>query len=164
MVRRPALFGGLIALALVAPADAEVTRFNVLERTMPAFQGRSFGAAGQVEKITASATIALDPANPRNAVLVDLDRAPRAGDGKVEATSEVIILRPANPNGILLFELPNRGRRLISAWFDNSSIQGSVRLDQADDAGRGFLLSQGYTLVWAGWQADAPTGAGMLGI
>ncbi len=164
MVRRPALFGGLIALALVAPADAEVTRFNVLERTMPAFQGRSFGAAGQVEKITASATIALDPANPRNAVLVDLDRAPRSGEGKVEATSEVIILRPAYPNGILLFELPNRGRRLISAWFDNSSIQGSVRLDQADDAGRGFLLSQGYTLVWAGWQADAPTGAGMLGI
>ena len=164
MVRRPALFGGLIALALVAPADAEVTHFNVLERTMPALQGRSFGGAGQVEKITASATIALDPANPRNAVLVDLDRAPRSGEGKVEATSEVIILRPAYPNGILLFELPNRGRRLISAWFDNSSIQGSVRLDQADDAGRGFLLSQGYTLVWAGWQADAPTGPGMLGI
>ena len=76
----------------------------------------------------------------------------------------VVILRPAYPNGILLFEIPNRRRRLISAWFDNRSIQGSVRLDQADDAGRGFLLSQGYTLVWAGWQADAPAGAGLLSI
>ncbi|HTO59982.1 MAG TPA: alpha/beta hydrolase domain-containing protein [Bradyrhizobium sp.] len=164
MARHPALLGGLIALAFMTSAHAEVTRFNVLERTAAALQGRSFGAASQVEKITASATIALDPANPRNAVIADLDRAPRNADGKVEATSDVIILRPAHPNGILLFEIPNRGRRLISAWFDNSSIQGSVRLDQADDAGRGFLLSQGYTLVWAGWQADAPAGSGMLGI
>lgn len=164
MVRHPALLSGLIALALATPANAEVTRFKVLERTASALQGRGFGAAGQVEKITASATIALDPANPRNAVIADLDRAPRNADGKVEATSDVVILRPAYPNGILLFEIPNRGRRLISAWFDNSSIQGSVRLDQADDAGRGFLLSQGYTLVWAGWQADAPAGAGLLSI
>jgi Alpha/beta hydrolase domain len=164
MVCHPALLSGLIALALATPANAEVTRFKVLERTASALQGRGFGAAGQVEKITASATIALDPANPRNAVIADLDRAPRNADGKVEATSDVVILRPAYPNGILLFEIPNRGRRLISAWFDNSSIQGSVRLDQADDAGRGFLLSQGYSLVWAGWQADAPAGAGLLSI
>ncbi|MGV7212326.1 alpha/beta hydrolase domain-containing protein [Bradyrhizobium sp. UFLA05-112] len=164
MIRYAALLSGLIALACSTPASAEITRFNVLDRTTSALQGRSFGPAGQVERITASATIALDPANPRNAVITDLDRAPRNVDGKVEATSDVVILRPAHPNGILLFEIPNRGRRLISAWFDNSSIQGSIRLDQADDAGRGFLLSQGYTLVWAGWQADAPTGAGMLGI
>src|ERR1044072_3117716 len=131
MLRHAALLGGLIALALAAPAKAEVTRFNVLERAASALQGRGFGAAGQVEKITASATIALDPANPRNAVIADLDRAPRNADGMVEATRYFFILRPAHPNGILLFEIPNRGRRLISAWFDNSSIQGSVRLDQA---------------------------------
>jgi hypothetical protein len=166
MVRTPALLSGLIAVAVAVAtqANAEVTRFDVRERIASALQGRSFGAAGQVEKITASATIALDPANPRNAVIADLERAPRNADGKVEATSDVAILRPAHPNGILLFEIPNRGRRLVSAWFDNSSIPGSVRLDQADDAGRGFLLSQGYTLVWAGWQPDAPAGAGLLGI
>jgi hypothetical protein len=86
MVCHPALLSGLIALALATPANAEVTRFKVLERTASALQGRGFGAAGQVEKITASATIALDPANPRNAVIADLDRAPRNADGKVEAT------------------------------------------------------------------------------
>ncbi|SFP54689.1 hypothetical protein SAMN05216330_10890 [Bradyrhizobium sp. Ghvi] len=164
MVRHRALLSGLIVLALATSAKSEVTRFNVLERTTSALQGRSFGAAGQVEKIAASATIALDPANPRNAVIADLERAPRNAEGKVEATSDVIIVRPAHPNGILLFEIPNRGRRLISAWFDDSSIKGSVHLEEADDAGRGFLLAQGYTLVWAGWQADAPTGPGLLGI
>ena len=68
-------------------------------------------------------------------IFVDLDAsAPlvwtsfRNADGKVEATSDVVILRPAYPNGILLFEIPNSGRRLISAWFDNSSIQGSVSM------------------------------------
>lgn len=94
MVRHPALLSGLIALALATPANAEVTRFKVLERTASALQGRGFGAAGQVEKITASATIALDPANPSNAVIIDLDRAPRNADGKAEATSDVVILRP----------------------------------------------------------------------
>ena len=63
MVCHPALLSVLIALALATPANAEVTRFKVLERTASALQGRGFGAAGQVEKITASATIALDPAN-----------------------------------------------------------------------------------------------------
>jgi hypothetical protein len=94
MVRDPALLSGLVAFALITSAHAEVTRFDVLERTVPALQGRSFGAAGQAEKITARATIALDPANPQNAVVTDLDRAPRTADGKVEATSDVVILRP----------------------------------------------------------------------
>ena len=67
MIRYPALVSGLTALALATSANAEVTRFKVLERTAFALQGRGFGAAGQVEEITASATIALDPANPRNA-------------------------------------------------------------------------------------------------
>lgn len=39
-------------------------------------------------------------------------------------------------------------------------LQGT-RLERAEDAGRGFLLSQGYTLVWAGWQADAPGNPGI---
>ena len=83
MVRHRALLSGLIVLALATSAKSEVTRFNVLERTTSALQGRSFGAAGQVEKIAASATIALDPANPRNAGIADLERSPRNADGKV---------------------------------------------------------------------------------
>src|SRR5947209_8711815 len=99
MVCKAALSCGLIVIALTTSAHSEVTRFNVVERTSSALQSRIFGAAGQVERITANATIALDPANPHNAVIADLDLASRNPDGKVEATTDVVILRPAHPNG-----------------------------------------------------------------
>ncbi|QEI09268.1 hypothetical protein FXN63_11925 [Pigmentiphaga aceris] len=72
-----------------------------------------------------------------------------------------MILRPAKPNGTLIVEAPNRGRKLIGTMLEESSIANSSRLQAPEDAGNGFLLSQGYTLAWIGWQADVPAGAGM---
>src|SRR5919107_843931 len=98
--------GGLdmrtIALALglgvlVSPATAEVVRFELTTPPRPALGGASFGSTGPYEEIRGSATIALDPADPRNAVIADLDRAPRNAQGRVEAVADVIILRPADP-------------------------------------------------------------------
>jgi hypothetical protein len=159
---------GLLALGAAAgtaaPALAEVTRFEVLSREAAALGGRSFGERGQAEKITARATIALDPADPRNAVIVDLDRAPRNAQGRVEATTEVVILRPARPNGTLLFEVLNRGRKLVTGWTQDTDAAPAIRLEQASDAGNGFLLEQGFTVVWAGWQHDLPEGQGLLRI
>jgi len=101
-------------LALPAPvARAEVTRFEVLAREAPALGGREFGPRGAAEKITARATIALDPADPRNAVIADIALAPRNAEGRVEAVTDVVILRPARPSGTLLFEVLNRGRKLL---------------------------------------------------
>ncbi|MCR0985618.1 alpha/beta hydrolase domain-containing protein [Roseomonas populi] len=145
-------------------ALAEVTRFEVLSREAPALGGRSFGARGQAEKITARATIALDPANPRNAVIADLDRAPRNAEGRVEATTDVVILRPARPNGTLVFDVLNRGRKLLTGRTLDTDTAASSRLDRAEDGGNGFLLDQGFTLVWAAWQADAPGEAGAMRI
>ncbi|MBC9206770.1 hypothetical protein IBL26_07970 [Roseomonas aerophila] len=153
------------ALGCAAPALAEVTRFEVLSREAAALGGRAFGArGGQAEKITARATIALDPADPRNAVIADLDRAPRNAEGRVEATTEVVILRPAQTNGTLLFEVLNRGRKLVTGWAQDTDAAPAIRLERAEDAGNGFLLEQGYTLVWAGWQHDLPAGQGLLRI
>ncbi|MBE7248625.1 MAG: hypothetical protein INR63_27080, partial [Actinomycetospora chiangmaiensis] len=149
--------GGLVA----GPAGAEVTRFETVTAEKPALQGRSFGARGQAEKITGRATIALDPADPHNAVIADIARAPRNADGRVEATADVVLLRPERPNGLLLVEIPNRGRKLIGPLVEGSSTEASGRLERADDAGRGFLLSQGYTLAWIGWQGDIAPGTGM---
>lgn len=152
----------MMALALgaaLAPcARAEIIRFDVQSREQPALQGRVFGASGAAEKITARATLALDPADPHNAVIADLDRAPRDAAGRVEAVTDVVILRPAHPNGTLLFEVVNRGLKLVPGATDDTDTAASSRLENADDAGTGFLLTQGYTLVWAGWQADAPSG------
>ena len=155
----------LLRLALLAvvitPAQADVVRFEQLSADRPAFQGRAFGDHGTVEKITARATVAIDPSDPRNAIIADLAAAPRNAQGRVEATADVVILKPARPNGVMLLDIPNRGRKLLGALIEESAVDASSRLEQASDAGRGFLLSQGYTVVWVGWQADLPAGGGM---
>ena len=150
----------LLLLLLTGPARAEVTVFDILTRT-PTAAGRVFGAAGAYETITARATIALDPADPHNAPIVDLALAPRNAAGRVEAVTDVTILRPEHPNGTLLFEVVNRGRKLLPGWLNDTDAAAGSRLASAADAGTGFLLDQGFTLVWAGWQLD--TGHAALG-
>ena len=145
---------------------AEVIRFDVLER-VPAFAGRSFGDVGPYERITARATIALDPADDRNAIIADLALAPRDADGKVEATADVVILRPADPargNGTLLLDVPKRGRKLAPQLFDDSTQPGANQAQAGDDAGIGFLHRSGFTMVWVGWQADIPSKPGQLAL
>jgi hypothetical protein len=159
---------GAIAAACLLPAttQAEIVRFDITER-VPAFAGRSFGEVGPYERITAKATIALDPADDRNVVITDLAQAPRDADGKVEATADVVILRPVDPahgNGTLLLEVPNRGRKLAPQLFDDSPQPGANNAQGADDAGIGFLHRQGYTMVWVGWQGDIPSKPGQLAL
>ena len=148
-----------LALFLVfasIPANAEVVKFEIISRQDSAIEGREFGQAGLVEKITGRAIVALDPQDPRNAVIVDLSLAPRNAEGRVETVTDVVILRPQRQNGTLLFEVLNRGRKLMPGWTQDTDTNASIRLEQASDAGNGFLLESGYTLVWAAWQADAP--------
>ena len=149
--------------AWVPAAVAEVTRFDVISTARPALEGRSFGSFGMAERITARATIAVDPGDPRNAVIADLALAPRNADGRVEAVADVVILRPAaGGNGALLVELPNRGRKAMPQLFDDAPDGPAQRLEQVDAAGRGFLLGQGYTLAWIGWQAGLAPGPDIL--
>src|SRR4029450_6790535 len=158
------------AIAAVCPPPvalrAEVIRFDIVER-VPAFAGRSFGDVGPYERITARATIALNPSDDRNSVITDLAQAPRNPDGKVEATADVVILRPTDPargNGTLLLDVPNRGRKLAPQLFDDSSQPGANNAQGADDAGIGFLHRQGYTMVWVGWQGDIPSRPGQMAL
>jgi len=54
----------------------------------------------------------VDPKDPLNAVIVDIDLAPRNAHGKVEYSSDFQLLLPMNPaqgNHRLLFEITNRG-------------------------------------------------------
>ncbi len=109
---------------------AEVTQFSVIATDRPALDGRSFGAYGTAEKITARATIAVDPNDPHDAVIADIGLAPRNAQGLVEATAEVVILHPAGGgNGTLLLELPNRGRKLMPMLFDDALKAPAQRLE-----------------------------------
>ena len=126
-------------------ANAEVIRFEMLQSSA-AFEGRSFGSVGPYVKITGRATIAVDPADPRNAIIADIDKAPRDERGLVEATVDVVLLRPADPlraNGTLLVDIPNRGTKLAPQLFDDSVKPGSNDAEKAADAGIGFLHGQG---------------------
>jgi hypothetical protein len=140
-----------VALALVAgasPALAQVSRFEVTEDA-PAFAGRHFGAIGAYRRITARATVALDPADPHNAIIADA-AAPRNADGRVEATADVVIFTPADSaaaSGTMLLDVPNRGRKLAPELFDDSPQPGATRAEQAGDAGNGFLALLGFTVA-----------------
>ena len=163
---RKLVTAGIAACLVPTALWAEVVRFDIVER-VPAFAGRSFGDVGSYERITARATIALDPADDRNAIITDLALAPRTAEGKVEATADVVILRPADPaygNGTLLLDVPNRGRKLAPQLFDDSAQPGANQAQAADDAGIGFLHRNGYTMVWVGWQADIPSKPGQMAL
>ena len=139
-----------------------MTRFEAQGAAAAAFGGQEFGPAGRYERIVANATIALDPADARNAVIADLALAPRNAAGKVEAVADVIILRPAEAargNGTLLLEVPNRGREIIGQLMNDTP--GANLLSGGTNPGNGHLMRQGYTLAWIGWQADSPAGQGL---
>lgn len=148
-----------LTLSAAQSALADVTQFEVLSTAAPALQGRTFGDRGTATKITARATFAIDTKDPRNQVITDLALAPHNASGQVTGVADVVILRPERPNGTLLVEVPNRGRKLIGAGFDDAPAQYG-QLTNASDAGKGFLLAQGYTLAWIGWQGDVPLSDG----
>src|SRR4249920_1128933 len=100
--------------ALTQPAAAKVVKFEVVRTESPAFEGRSFGVVGTYDRIIGRATIAVSPTDPHNAVIADIDRAPRNAQGLVEAVTDVEILRPtvaANGNRALFYDVVNRGAK-----------------------------------------------------
>jgi Alpha/beta hydrolase domain len=156
------LTAGVTGLAY--PSAAKVVKFEIVRVESPAFEGRSFGAVGTYDRIIAHATIAVAPDDPHNTVIVDLDRAPRNAQGMVRAVTDVEILRPtiaANGNRRLFYEVLNRGGKLGLALFNDNPVVVND-LVKAADAGNGFLMNRGYTVVWSGWQGDIAPGAGRM--
>jgi hypothetical protein len=134
-------------------AQAEIVRLEV-EKPVPAFEGRAFGDVGAYELVKGRAYGELDPKDPRNAAIADIDLAPKNGRGKVEYSTEVQILRPADSsrgNHRLLYEVLNRGNKLILRDFNDAPAGNNVLVKDA--AGSGFLFDRGYTMVWTGWQS-----------
>jgi hypothetical protein len=151
-------------IAFTSPSAAKVVKFEIVRVESPAFEGRSFGSVGTYDRIIARATIAVAPDDPHNTIIVDLDRAPRNAQGLVEAVTDVEILRPtvaANGNRRLFYEVLNRGGKLGFALFNDIPVVVN-NLAKAADAGNGFLMNRGYTVVWSGWQGDILPGAGRM--
>ncbi len=143
-------------------AAAEVVRVDIAKR-QDVLGGRTYGVVGAYEWLEGRAHFALDPNNPLNDNIVDLKLAPRNAQGLVEFSADVSILRPkvaANANGVVIFDVVNRGRPTVLEYLnrgDRTAAPGS-----GEFFGDDFLLKQGNTLVWLGWQQDLPAAAGMM--
>src|SRR3989337_1999005 len=107
--------------------SAMLTRL-VITRREPFANGQEFPVTGAYEKLVGKIYGEVDPKNRLNKIIVNLGKAPRNRRGRVEYSGDFCILKPvdmARGNGKIFY-----------------------------DAGNGFLMRQGYTVVWCGWQGD----------
>lgn len=143
-----------------------ITRIVIDELQNPTFGGVSFGEADRYEKLKGRAYGELDPESPLNTVIRDLGLAPRNAHGRVEYVTDFYILKPVEArrgNQVLLCDVTNRGNKITYVplnfpfkappQFPPVNNPGSV-----EDAGTGYLMHQGYTIVWTGWDATAAPG------
>ncbi len=94
----------------------------------------------------------VDPSDPRNAIITDIESAPRNADGMVVYSMDVVITKPVDlskGNHSILHDVPNRGS-IRNTDFNLGASATSV--------GDGFLEQQGYTLVDSGWEGDITSG------
>ena len=164
-MERRTLFFAAAALLAAAPASARVARFVVTQvRTFA--DGTSFGSVGQYQRLDGTAYFEVDPRDPHDAVIVNLDKAPKNAGGKVEFNAPFFILKPtirSRGNGKIFYVINNRGNKQPLGYFNyvgagpgiNNPITGA-------DAGDGFLMRLGYTVVDAGWQGDVAPGNNRL--
>jgi len=140
MILRPLCLAAGVLLS-VSAAHADVVKLVVEKREPFTNAGRPY------EKLTGRFYGELDVQHPLNAIITDLEHAPRNARGRVEYSATFTILKPVDmtgATGVLVYQVPNRGR---------AGIEGGGYF--AD------FRAQGHVLVASGWQADIASGAGI---
>jgi hypothetical protein len=138
---------GLVLLAQIA--SAEVVRVEIRRRD----------DAGTHQRLIGRVFFEVDPALPANQQIADLTLAPRNARGRVEFSSDVLFFVPKRADrarGTVFLEVVNRGRDqalgLMSGARQSDLAPGSWNL------GDRFLLEQGFTVAFLGWQFDVTEG------
>ena len=157
------LVAGLCVGLALLPADAGARITGVtITAVEPFAEGATFGAVGAFERVTGLARGEVDPADPRNRGIVNLDKAPRNARGLVEYETDLFMLRPADPaagNRKILYEVNNRGRKFLTERFMDARVQSVLQANDPrtlGDVGGALTFRMGYTMVWSGWDLDAP--------
>lgn len=128
-------------------------------------EGAGFGNAGAYRRIIGTARGELDPDRAENRAIANLDKAPRNERGRVEYRCGLFILRPADAakgNGRLLYEVNNRGRKLLFANL--CAGPAGSELKTRADFGDGLPLRLGFSVVWSGWDATLARANAALGL
>jgi hypothetical protein len=149
-----------LVILITATTSAEVVRVDI-ESAGSIADGKSFGLAGAYERISGRLHYEVDPA--ANGNVHDIELAPTNDDGRVEFSADFYLIRPTHieaGNGAVFFEVVNRGRKGALSRFNRAA--GSNEPVSSEDMGDGFLLRQGYSILWVGWQHDTPQAPGVM--
>jgi hypothetical protein len=126
-------------LAWASAPQARVTQIIIETKTSPAFDGQVFGDAGQYETLAGRAFGDLDPTDPLNAIIQDIELAPRNPAGNVEYVATFFLVKPidmSRSSHLMWHDVPNRGGRITLAA--DSRNDGDVGLSsgwQGDNSG-----------------------------
>lgn len=126
----------LLALALFvgAPAKLQAEIRGVEIQSIERIPG-TFGSAGDYELLRGRYYGELDPLDPRNTIITDIELAPRNARGWVEYSASFALAKPVDMSrfsGVLFYDVPNRGN-------------GAARGD-----------ADGHVHLISGWQGDIP--------
>jgi Alpha/beta hydrolase domain len=142
-----ALCAAVLALVAAAPGEARVVAF-VVESRQPFLGGIAWGTVGPYERLTGTAYMEVDPRDPLNAVIVDIDKAPKNSRGAVEFSTPFVIVKPVDMsrgNQKIYYGINNRGNNPFALLTATTAAQVA-----ASDV----YFRMGYTLVDAGWEGD----------
>ena len=135
LCRTTGVAAALAALFIVSsPSEARVTRI-IIDDTQP--------LAGQdiaYERLIGRAFGELDPKDPHNTLITDIDIAPKNNNGMVEYIASFQIVKPVDlsqSSGLVWHDVPNRGGRItITTDLRNSHDIGISSAWQGDNAGQ----------------------------
>ena len=156
-----ALMIAFVLVVAVGAAEARVVRI-VIEETRPFANGRSFGSAGPFERLDGTVHMEIDPADPLNALIVNVSKAPRNERGLVEFAARFYIIKPvkmASGNRKIFYGINNRGNDLEIPHGSWPPIPQGAPQDETD----GLIFRLGYSFVDAGWAGDVDSSAARLG-
>jgi hypothetical protein len=142
----------IVLLVVSRVASAEVVRIDV----------RSRADAGTHDRIIARVHYAVDPKLPVNQAIADLAFAPRNPQGKVEFAGDLLLFLPksaSSARGTVFLEVVNRGRDQSLGLMSDARQRDLA--PENWNLGDRFLLEQGFTVAFLGWQFDVAPGEGL---
>ena len=128
-IRFASLVTFVLAILSASAVHAQVTRLEIASRE-PFKGSQPAGEAGPYEIIRGKIHGEVDPADPRNRIIQDLELAPRNARGRVEYVATFALAKPVDParvSGTLVYQVVNRGNGVPTASPEghiSSSVAG----------------------------------------
>ena len=114
------------AMLCAATAQAQTIRLEITSREpMNNVAPGQAGAAGPFELIRGKVHGELDPADPHNAIITDIDLAQKNANGKVEYMATFLLVKPidmSKSSHLMWHDVPNRGGRLDIGGQTNGDV------------------------------------------